>query len=65
MQWRMVLEVVGADGERQVHEIGGGGGPPDTHSAATLGLGLEDGKAILAAVCCTASARRRARRSPS
>jgi hypothetical protein len=46
----MVLEVVGADGGRQVHEVGIGGRPPAGHSAATLGLGLEEGKTILAVV---------------
>jgi hypothetical protein len=46
----MVLEVVRADGTRQVHEVGAGGRPPAGHTAATLGLGLEEGKAILAAL---------------
>jgi hypothetical protein len=46
----MVLEVVGAEGTTEVHEIGAGERPPDGHTAATLGLDLEDGKAILAAV---------------
>jgi hypothetical protein len=50
MRWRMVLEVAGADGRRQVHEVGAGERPPAGHTAATLGLGLEEGKAILAAV---------------
>ncbi len=50
MRWRVVLEVVGADGTRQVHEVGAGERPPAGHSAATLGLGLEEGKATLAGV---------------
>ena len=50
MRWQMVLEVVGADGGRQVHEVGIGGRPPAGHSAATLGLRLEEGKAVLAAM---------------
>ena len=50
MRWRMVLEVVGADGTRQVHELGVGGRPRAGDTAATLGLGLEQGKAVLAAV---------------
>jgi hypothetical protein len=50
MRWRMILEVVGADGTRQVHEVGAGGRSPAGHTAATLGLGLEEGKAVLAAV---------------
>src|ERR671916_1154779 len=33
-----------------MHEIGAGERPPGGHSAATLGLGLEQGKAILAQV---------------
>jgi len=50
MRWRVVLEVVGADGTRQVHELGVGGRPPAGDTAASPGLGLEEGKAILAAV---------------
>jgi hypothetical protein len=46
----MVLEVAGADGTRQAHEVGAGGRPPTEHTAATLGLGLAESKAILAAV---------------
>src|SRR3712207_1745481 len=50
MRWRMVLEVVGVEGVAEMHEIGAGERPPGGHSAATLGLGLEQGKAVLAAV---------------
>src|SRR5215210_8969166 len=50
MRWRMVLDVVRADDGRQVHEVGVGGRPPAGHTAATLGLSLEEGKAVLAAV---------------
>src|SRR5918993_3353367 len=50
MRWRVVLELAGADGTRQVHEVGAGERPPAGHSAATLGLGLAEGKAILASV---------------
>src|SRR5215213_6799374 len=50
MRWRVVLELAGADGTRQVHEVGAGERPPAGHSAATLGLGLAEGKAILAAL---------------
>src|SRR5215217_4539134 len=50
MRWRVVLELAGADGAQQVHEVGAGERPPTGHTAATLGLGLEDGKAILAAL---------------
>ena len=50
MRWRVVLELAGADGARQVHEVGASERSPAGHTAATLGLGLEEGKAILAAV---------------
>src|SRR3982751_4448227 len=50
MRWRMVLEVVGVEGVAEMHEIGAGERPPGGHCAATLGLGLEQGKAVLAAV---------------
>ena len=48
MRWRLVLEVIGAGGTRQIHEVGAGERSPAGHDAATLGLRLEDGKAILA-----------------
>jgi hypothetical protein len=50
MQWRIMLEVAGADGTRQVHEIGAGERLPTARAAATLGLSLEEGKMILAAL---------------
>ena len=50
MRWRVVLELAGADGARQVHEVGASERSPAGHTAATLGLGLEEGKAVLAAV---------------
>jgi hypothetical protein len=50
MRWRIMLELAGADGTRRVHEIGAGERSPAGHTAATLGLGLEQGKAILAAL---------------
>src|ERR671916_2256577 len=40
MRWRMMLEFVGADGTRQVHEVGAGERSPAGHAAATLGLGV-------------------------
>jgi hypothetical protein len=49
MRWRVVLELAGADGTRQVHEIGAGERPPTGHTAAVLGLCLEESKSILAA----------------
>ena len=48
MRWQMALEVIGADGTRQVHAVGAGERSPAGHTAATLGFGLEEGKAILA-----------------
>ncbi len=50
MRWRMVLEVVGGEGVAEVHEVGSGERIPTEHTAATLGLGLEEGKAVLAAM---------------
>ncbi len=43
MRWRMVLEVVGGEGVAEVHEVGSGERIPTEHTAATLGLGLEEG----------------------
>ena len=50
MKWRIMLELPGPGGTPQMHEIGTGERPPGGHSAATLGLGLEEGKAVLAAL---------------
>jgi hypothetical protein len=50
MRWRIVLEVIGTDGRRQVHGVGTGERSPAEHTAATPSPGLEEGKAILAAV---------------
>src|SRR4051794_21547864 len=50
MRWRIMWEVVGAEGTRQAHEVGVGERSPAEHAAATLGLQLEEGKAALAAV---------------
>src|SRR5919199_2744362 len=48
MRWRILLEMVGADGTPRQQEIGAGERSPTGHTAATLGLGLEEAKAILA-----------------
>jgi hypothetical protein len=45
-----MLELAGADGTPQRHEVGSGERLPSGHTAATLGLSLEEGKAVLAAV---------------
>src|SRR5215218_9228787 len=50
MKWRIMLELAGADGTPQLHEIGTGERSPAGHTAATLGLSLEEGKAILTAL---------------
>ena len=50
MRWRIMLELAGPDGTPQRHEVGSGERSPTGHTAATLGLGLEEGKAVLAAV---------------
>src|SRR5215218_5359017 len=50
MQWRIMLELAGSDGTPQMHEVGAGERSPTGHTAATLGLSLAEGKAILAAL---------------
>ena len=45
-----MLELAGPDGTPQRHEVGSGERIPTGHNAATLGLGLEEGKAVLAAL---------------
>src|ERR687893_2332568 len=45
-----MLELAGADGRPQRHEVRSGERCPTGHTAATLGRSLEEGKAILAAV---------------
>src|SRR3954447_16256326 len=50
MRWRIMLELAGPDGTPQRHEVSLGERLPTGHTAATLGLSLEEGKAVLAAV---------------
>src|SRR3954469_12324833 len=50
MRWRVMLELPGPDGMPQRHEVGSGERIPTGHTAATLGLGLKEGKTVLAAV---------------
>ena len=45
-----MLELAGPDGTPQRHEVSSGERLPTGHTAATLGLSLEEGKAVLAAV---------------
>jgi hypothetical protein len=47
MKWRVVVELSGAAGAVQVHEVHAGGGTMPGCSAATLGLTLADAKAVL------------------
>jgi hypothetical protein len=48
MRWRIMLELAGPDGTPQRHEVGAGERDPTGHTVATLGLRLEEGKALLA-----------------
>ena len=49
MEWRVTIELSGADGTKQTHEVARGGADP--HSTFDpLGLTLDDGKALLAGV---------------
>ena len=50
MKWRIMLELAGPDGVPWMHEIGVGERSPAGHTAATLGLGLAEVKATLAAL---------------
>ena len=50
MEWRVTIELSSADGTKQTHEVAQGG-CADPHSPLdTLGLTLDDGKALLAGV---------------
>lgn len=50
MKWRVTIELNGADGTRQVHEVARGGST-DPHSPLDpLGLTLDDGKTLPAGV---------------
>ena len=48
MQWRVMVEVSGAFGGTQVHEVHVGGDATPGCSAATLGLSLAEAKSVLA-----------------
>jgi hypothetical protein len=50
MKWRIMLELAGPDGTPRMHEVGAGERSPTGYTAAMLGLRLEEGKALLAAV---------------
>jgi hypothetical protein len=50
MEWRVTIELNGAEGTKQTHEVARGGGT-DPHSPLDpLGLTLDDGKTLLAGV---------------
>src|SRR3712207_4911014 len=50
MKWRIMLALAGSDGTPRMREVGAGERSPTGHTAATLGLGLSEGKALLAAL---------------
>jgi hypothetical protein len=49
MKWRVVLELVGADGTAAVHEVSGGAAVAE-YTPRLIGLTLAEGKHLLAAV---------------
>src|ERR1700733_2981429 len=49
MKWRVVLELVGPDGIVGVHELGGRAGVAE-YAPRLIGLTLEEGKQLLAAL---------------
>jgi len=50
MEWRVTIELSGADGTKQTHEVARVGGS-DPHSLLDpLGLTLDDGETLLASV---------------
>jgi hypothetical protein len=51
MTWRVMLELVGADGAVGVHEIGGGAAVAE-YAPRTIGLTLAEGKRMLSAAQC-------------
>ena len=50
MEWRVTIELSGADGTKQTHEVARGGGADPHSTFDPLGLTLDDGKALLAGV---------------
>jgi hypothetical protein len=50
MEWRVTIELSGADGTTQTHEVARGGGADPHSTFDPLGLTLDGGKALLAAV---------------
>jgi len=50
MEWRVTIELNGADGTKQTHEVARGGGSDSQSPLDLLGLTLDDGKSLLAGV---------------
>ena len=50
MEWRLTIELNGADGTKQAHEVARGGGTESQSLLDPLGLTLDDGKTLLAGV---------------
>jgi hypothetical protein len=50
MEWRVTIELSGADGTTQIHDVARGGGADPHSTFDPLGLTLDGSKALLAAV---------------
>jgi hypothetical protein len=50
MEWQVTIELSGADGMRQTHDVARGGSTDPHSTRDPLGLTLDDGKALLASV---------------
>ncbi|HUB47980.1 MAG TPA: ISKra4 family transposase, partial [Acetobacteraceae bacterium] len=50
MEWRVTIELSGADGTKRTHEVARGGGADPLSTFDPLGLTLDDGKLLLAGV---------------
>ena len=50
MEWRVTIELNGADGAKQTHEVARGGGTDPRSPLDPLGLTLDDGRTLLAGV---------------
>ena len=50
MEWRVTIELSGADGTKQTHEVARGGGTAPPSPLDPLGLTVDDGKILLAGV---------------
>jgi hypothetical protein len=50
MEWRVTIELSGADGTKQTHEVARGGCTAPGSPLDPLGLRLDDGKTLLVGV---------------